>query len=187
MRFGNWCDAIPPPCVSRQETPPPDGRCRRFLHSAQNAVTWPTLPRTPSLQLCRWCAQSAFSNLAIRRWAPVPRRFRWPVFSVGPSRANQSWTLAAPPPAVFHPPGTPSLSRSGLGKDWPPGGWERRPHLASTSMQIVVVRAPMAYLFRYRDQLPTPGNPPLPIYLLIQIADVGRPASATRRHGDNQA
>lgn len=72
-------------------------------------------------------------------------------------------------------------------KTGPPGGWERRPHLASTSMQIVVVRAPMAYLFRYRDQLPTPGNPPLPIYLLIQIADVGRPASATRRHGDNQA
>lgn len=69
-----------------------------------------TPPRTPSLQLCRWCAQSAFSNLAIRRWAPVPRRFRRPVFSVGPSRANH-------PPAVFHPPRTPSLSRSGLGKD----------------------------------------------------------------------
>lgn len=99
MRFGNWCDAIPPPCVSRQETPPPDGRCRRFLHSAQNAVTWLTLPRTPSLQLCRWCAQSAFSNLAIRRWALVPRRFRWPVFSVGPrGRTNPGpWLPPLPP------------------------------------------------------------------------------------------
>lgn len=63
----------------------------------------------------------------------------------------------------------------------------RRPHLASTSMQIVVARALMAYLFRYRDQLPASGNPAPILYLLFEIADVGRPASATRRHGDNQA